>query len=399
MVEVAKTLDGNGRREVTDRLRLSFIAGGDPLDVRTWSGTPFHMHQALKRHFTIDVLRSPWPQWFELLRKVTRRLSGGRLDPRQSLVLSALGSRRALRRLEASDSDYAFVIGNTAISTHSWKVKPTIHVSDATFLAMEHYNPNFSQLMRGQRRVGERLETRAMLKAALSFLPSRWAIESAVEDHQVPEAKCRQIEWGANLVAPDIVEPEARDLSHWRLLFVGVDWVGKGGDVALSMVSQLRQSGINAALDVVGCQPSSPPPVIDGVTFHGFLSKNNDGQRTKLVSLFQQAHVFVLPTRFDAFPTVIAEAATFGLPAIAFKTGGLSTNVVHGKTGLLIDPSGTPDDFAAQAKALLSDRQRYVDMCHEALRFSRDVLSWTVWADRVASEILSARRDARGDPE
>src|SRR4051812_10639460 len=63
------------------RLRLALVASADPLNVRTWSGTPLHMLEALKRHAdVVEVIRQPWPKWFDLPRRAIRRLSNSRYD-------------------------------------------------------------------------------------------------------------------------------------------------------------------------------------------------------------------------------------------------------------------------------------------------------------------------------
>ena len=38
-----------------------------------------------------------------------------------------------------------------------------------------------------------------------------------------------------------------------RLLFLGVDWHRKGGDIALAVAELLNQKGIRTELDIVGC--------------------------------------------------------------------------------------------------------------------------------------------------
>jgi glycosyltransferase involved in cell wall biosynthesis len=60
------------------------------------------------------------------------------------------------------------------------------------------------------------------------------------------------------------------------------------------------------------------------------------------------ADVFVLPTRNDARPNALQEAAVAGLPAIATRITSLPEIVTHGETGLLV-PAG---DTAALAEAL-----------------------------------------------
>jgi glycosyltransferase involved in cell wall biosynthesis len=95
----------------------------------------------------------------------------------------------------------------------------------------------------------------------------------------------------------------------------------------------------------------------------------------------------VLPTRFDAFPTVIAESASYGLPTISYRTGGLPSNVLHGRTGILIDEGLRAEAFADAVIELMSSTERYNDMANAALRFSRDELNWDSWARQMVAKI------------
>ena len=69
----------NSLGETETRLRLAFVCAGDPFDLRTWSGTPSYMLEALEEHFDINlVVRDPFPAWFVFVRRVVRRLTAGR---------------------------------------------------------------------------------------------------------------------------------------------------------------------------------------------------------------------------------------------------------------------------------------------------------------------------------
>ena len=76
--------------------------------------------------------------------------------------------------------------------------------------------------------------------------------------------------------------------------------------------------------------------VTNRVCFHGKVS---DRQKADLLS---RTDVFVLPNRHEpgeveGFGIVFAEAAAFGLPAIAGSDGGTGDAVRAGKTGLIVD--------------------------------------------------------------
>lgn len=70
--------------------------------------------------------------------------------------------------------------------------------------------------------------------------------------------------------------------------------------------------------------------------------------RLKEVS-FEQADVFVLPSRYDCFPLVVLEAMQHSLPVITAYEGGMPDMVDDGNTGFLISPY---DDAIALSEKL-----------------------------------------------
>ena len=216
----------------------------------------------------------------------------------------------------------------------------------------------------------------------MALFPSKWASQSAVRDHGGSPDRVVQIPWGANLIAEEAVRPEDRSEKAWRLLFVGADWARKGGDIVLETVAELRRRGYPVHIDVVG---SGPPQAVqpEGVTFHGFLDKNVPADDERIKALFASAHVFFLPTQYEALGIVFAEAASFALPAVSYKTGGVPSIVQDEETGVLLDEGAPATDFADALVALLSDRRRYVRMSYAALAASRERLNWPAWAAAV----------------
>ena len=77
----------------------------------------------------------------------------------------------------------------------------------------------------------------------------------------------------------------------------------------------------------------------------------------QLTRFYSEADVYVVPTRFDAYPTSILEAMAAGKPVITTRgsVADLEGIVVPGFTGLLV-PIGDIDSLSASITALLSDR-------------------------------------------
>jgi glycosyltransferase involved in cell wall biosynthesis len=118
----------------------------------------------------------------------------------------------------------------------------------------------------------------------------------------------------------------AKDWSNPRLLWVGVDWDRKGGELLLRAFRAAAIPG--ATLDLVGRHPNVDTP---GVVGHGVIREPE-----RLAAMFERATLFVLPSRFDASPIVLLEAAAAGTPLIASATGGTPEHV--GDAGLTVSP-------------------------------------------------------------
>jgi glycosyltransferase involved in cell wall biosynthesis len=102
------------------------------------------------------------------------------------------------------------------------------------------------------------------------------------------------------------------------------------------------------------------------VILHGRLNKTDPGQYETFLSLYRDAHFFIMPSRQEAYGIVYCEAAAFGRPAIAAQTGGVGTIVGDDRTGLLFPLEATPADYADRILALWSQPEAYVAMPRRA---------------------------------
>lgn len=77
------------------------------------------------------------------------------------------------------------------------------------------------------------------------------------------------------------------------------------------------------------------------------------GSRSDVPELLAQSDIFVLASRQETLPISILEAMRAGLPVIASDVGGISEEVIHGETGLLVR-SGSLDALTRALRRLLS---------------------------------------------
>jgi glycosyltransferase involved in cell wall biosynthesis len=104
-------------------------------------------------------------------------------------------------------------------------------------------------------------------------------------------------------------------------------------------------------LDIHNCESQ----LHDYVTSAG-LEKNVRflGPVQNIPEYLQAADVFVFPTENDAFPSSVIEAMACGLPVVTTPVGAIKTIVVHGETGLLVQPGNHGQLFQALV-AIMSD--------------------------------------------
>ncbi|HEX3756275.1 MAG TPA: glycosyltransferase family 4 protein, partial [Rhizomicrobium sp.] len=166
-----------------------------------------------------------------------------------------------------------------------------------------------------------------------------------------------------------------------RLLFVGVDWRRKGGDIALAVAEELRRRGLPAELEIVGCVP---PRVVPGfVRVHPFVSKKTLEGRALMAQLYQRSHFLLLPTRAEAYGVAFVEACAHGVPCMGSSVGGVTTIIKDGVNGRLLPLEAPPALYADRIQSLWQDPQSYRELCRSAFRTTQSRLSWTQFGNTV----------------
>ena len=87
------------------------------------------------------------------------------------------------------------------------------------------------------------------------------------------------------------------------------------------------------------------------IRFHGFVERNR-----AIEALRKSAFLVVPSIWYEAFPLVVLEAFSLGIPVLASNVGSLSEVVQHEVTGLHFDPH-QPDSLSSAAIRLLQDKQ------------------------------------------
>jgi glycosyltransferase involved in cell wall biosynthesis len=323
------------------------------------------------------------------LEPISMRLAGVRnryartqyLPDREPALLRAY-ARRADRAVQRLQPDFVVAPGTLAVSFLDVQSPVGVWI-DATMLGLLDYYTAFSNW--SSRAVGNAFmaEESAMAGASVIATASEWAAGTAGRQVAGAASKCTVVPFGANVqrAAPDGCRDGPRD---FQLLLVGRDWHRKGADVAVAATKELRSRGIPAELDIVGCEPPRKTVVEPYVRIHPWIDRRLPTSRAWFASLYRHADVLVVPSRAECFGLALCEAASFGLPAVAARTGGIPTALHDREAGFLIEASAGPLAYADAIEAVLTDRALYAKFAAAARARFEAELNWPSACTAVA---------------
>ena len=364
-------------------------------DVRSWSGIPYHMSRALAAHVeTLSVVDGldQGPLWRRAVLKLVARAKGRPLNLYHTEAVAkrlAESASRAVRRLRPDA-----VLCPSSLPLARCDIDcPVSFWTDATFESSLLFYADYSGLPEWNVREGHQMEQAALARADLAVYASAYAADSAVHYYGADPGRVAVVPFGANWGAPPdrgavLAAAARRPSSSCTLLFLGVDWVRKGGDVAVLVADALNAMGLPTELHVVGCRPllDRPRPYVH---VHGFVSKADAEGRRALDRLLAAAHFLIMPVRAEAFGCVFCEASGFAVPSLTARAGGTPTAVEDGVNGFVFPARPDPARIAARIASLLRDPGAYLDLCRSSRdRYERE-LNWDAAVGRVVGRLAA----------
>jgi glycosyltransferase involved in cell wall biosynthesis len=289
--------------------------------------------------------------------------------------------------------DAVFAPGSQVVSLLRSDV-PIVFCADAPFGVMVDFYPGFSKVAARYRKRAFEQEAEAHARCAAAIYPSRWAADAAIRFHGAVPERTHVVPFGANVDAPstsaidDMLDRRGSALVH--ALFIGRDWVRKGGDLAVEACRLARKAGREVILHEVGVPPRTVPAESFIVT-HGLLDKRHAVHRTTLERLLSTCHVFLTPSRAEAYGMSFCEASAWAIPSLTTMVGGISTIVKNGVTGWTLSPEAGPAAYAEKLVEMTADSERYRSMAWRARHDYEARLNWSVFTDRLCGILDQVR--------
>jgi alpha-maltose-1-phosphate synthase len=218
---------------------------------------------------------------------------------------------------------------------------------------------------------------------------SEYLRRSFIEDYGVPEERVVTVRAGVNLEEiPDPVEDRPWDAGH--ILFIGVNFVRKGGAVLLQAFKVIKERYPNAVLHIAGPRKLKiPEGQRAGVQYHGNLNKNDPDELAKLKALFRNSCLFVMPSLYEPFGIAPLEAMVNQIPAVVTNRWALPEMVTPGVNGDHVE-CGSVDSLVEVLSNLLADPEKLKEMGNNGRHTVLEEFTWESVVKRMRTAISEA---------
>jgi len=365
--------------------KLIGLAFGDPLSYKTFSGYSRHLFLALRQ---MDALAETFStriiKWYDLFygyRLFSRMLKWQRPELSANWLWNEATIRKLSCRLQDRLAGFDEKVPVLQVGAHVYPVNTARQfycVADMTVRqAADSHQFLIRQLDRGAADRAIEVQRKMFDTYAKIFALSGWTAKSIIEDYGQSPEKVVVIGAGANM-GP--LPPDADKYSSRQILFVGLDWVRKGGPVLLEAFRIVRRQIPDAVLNIVGCSPHVSGP---GVNVIGILRKQIHSEKQHLENLYKSANCFCILPPFDPFPNVLLEAQITATPVVSINSGSRHEAV---KSGILVDhPTAT--NVANAIINVLSNPALAEQMGRAGKSFILENYTWPKVAKKILSHI------------
>jgi glycosyltransferase involved in cell wall biosynthesis len=227
-------------------------------------------------------------------------------------------------------------------------------------------------------------------RAAHIFTRSKLVQKDIVDRYGIPAKRVSVVGGGVNF------DPFPQTLSRAPtegavVLFIGSNFLRKGGDILLEAFAIVRRRFPNCRLKLLTRDkiPSRYP--MEGVEILPYV-----WDREWIARLYCEADFLVLPSRQETWGDVILEAAAYSLPSIGTYGQAMEELIQDGKTGLLV-PMDDIGQLASALERLLGDPNLRVKMGWKARERADSLYTWDRVVERMTptiDSIIGCHREA-----
>ena len=205
---------------------------------------------------------------------------------------------------------------------------------------------------------------------------SEWLRQDIVRELGISADRVHCVGGGSNI---DVTKIDASRKNGSRFLFVGKSWERKNGPLVVGAFRKLQEMFPDRQLELYIAGPEKAPESVVGVKNVIFLGLQS---HEALIEYYNLCDYFVMPSKFEAYGLVFAEALSFGLPCIGKNFCAMPEFIKDDETGYLIEHDDV-DELADALSRLLVNGER---LSTNVRLNQADIIrkySWDAVADRI----------------
>ncbi len=387
-------------------MKLAYVTPYNVLNKANWSSQ--YQHQAgiyvagyyLAKAFTensvfidyISHLKNKKPLTIAVKRRIYEHLLRKKYYSWADPLILKNQAGQISSQLSRLDSDLVFSPTNVVPLGYIECNQPIVLWTDTTLYSLIDYYYYMSNLCEETIRNVQAMEIAALNRCKLAIYTSEWAAQTAIKIYGIAPCKVKVVPWGANIecdrTTDDIYSMlKSRPSNICKLLFIGVDWIRKGGNIALEVAKELNKTGLKTELTIAGGQPPINEPLPDFVKSLGYINKSTQEGLNKINNLLADSHFLILPSQAECYGHVLCEANSFGVPCISTDVGGIPTVIKDDVNGKLFSKEASIAEYCTYISNLFSDPARYRTLALSSFNEYQTRLNWSV-AVRTAKKLL-----------
>jgi glycosyltransferase involved in cell wall biosynthesis len=284
-------------------------------------------------------------------------------------------SVKRLVRRQLSGSEYVFTFQMQSLFDCSLPQTPHFVYTDHTYLANLSYKDfNASQLVSSS---WIELEKQIYDHATLTFVRSSNIRQSLIDQYHYPPERVICVYAGSN-VNVDGQAAGQKSYIGKDILYVGIDWIRKGGPDLVAAFQKILARHPDAKLTIVGASPKIDVP---NCRVLGKIPPEDVAQ------YYERATIFCLPTRLEPFGIAFLEAMQARLPVIGTRIGAIPDFIRDGWNGFLIEP-GDQQGLVQALVELLDHPDRCREFGERGFALAKEQYSWPAVGKRLQQHIL-----------
>lgn len=311
---------------------INICSHGDPLNPKTWSGTPENICRELLKNdllgktidFTLNpIFRKPLHLLSRIYYNQKPELNRGKIlkIARSSYVALSFSHTKSLNILHMSNMGLPMFL-NFKNQKHFLYLDSTWNMWSSYSSYREEYSSLFVEQV-------EELEFKMYQQLEHIFTVSKCVKTNLIEHYQVPESKITVVGTGRGKIQPYF---GTKEYANKEILFIAKNrFIDKGGPLLIHAFNEVSNHLPGAKLHIVGLDNHISTYLNKNIIIHGFLPLN------ELETLFNKCSLFVMPSLNEPWGLVYLEALACKIPIVGMNRNAFPEISNDGGYGFLLN--------------------------------------------------------------